>query len=50
MMMMMMMMVMMMVMMMMMMVTSLVTSLFAQDANKRLGNLRNGAQDVKKHR
>ena len=36
--------------MMMMMVTSLVTSLFAQDANKRLGNLRNGAQDVKKHR
>ena len=21
-----------------------------QDANKRLGNLRNGAQDVKKHR
>ena len=39
-----------MMMMMMMMVTSLVTSLFAQDANKRLGNLRNGAQDVKKHR
>ena len=39
-----------MLMMMMMVVTSLVTSLFAQDANKRLGNLRNGAQDVKKHR
>ena len=39
-----------MMMVMMMVVTSLVTSLFAQDANKRLGNLRNGAQDVKKHR
>ena len=39
-----------MVTMMMMMVTPLVTRFFAQDANKRLGNLRNGAQDVKKHR
>ena len=48
--MMMMLMVMMVMLMVMMMVTSLVTSLFAQDANKRLGNLRNGAQDVKKHR
>ena len=36
--------------MMMVMMTPLVTSFFAQDANKRLGNLRNGAQDVKKHR